>query len=136
MTAPDAPERTLAAARIVLDRKEAFGNASWHRSSALLARQALEAGIDRFWQAQSLEMRGVPRKRQLICLPWYLEDAAAARQVHETWAGLSNACHHHAYDLAPTAVELRAWFNDVAKALRLLDQSRAAEARPRREGAA
>lgn len=120
MTAASSPGQVLAAARIVLDRQEAFGGTSWHRSSALLARQALEAGIDRFWQARGLDLSRVPRKRQLICLPWYLDDRRAARQVHETWASLSQACHHHAYDLAPTAGELRGWFDDVAKALRLL----------------
>ena len=27
---------------------------------------------------------------------------------------LSNACHHHPYELAPTSGELTAWISDVA----------------------
>jgi len=34
-------------------------------------------------------------------------DAAAA------WTALSRACHHHAYELAPTAAELRTWHTTV-----------------------
>ncbi len=52
------------------------------------------------------------RATQFTCLPWYVEPTAA-RRAHQTWAALSCACHHHAYDLAPTAVELRAWLDDV-----------------------
>jgi hypothetical protein len=29
------------------------------------------------------------------------------------WSGLSGACHHHVYDLAPTREELQAWRETV-----------------------
>ena len=34
--------------------------------------------------------------------PWARrEKAALAGRAHHTWAALSEACHHHAYELAP-----------------------------------
>lgn len=36
-----------------------------------------------------------------------------ARQAAAAWHGLSRACHHHAYELAPTAAELRGWLEAV-----------------------
>jgi hypothetical protein len=52
-------------------------------------------------------------RSQLICLPTYL-NPDLAHQVAYTWAALSNACHYHPYELAPTSSELTAWINDVA----------------------
>jgi hypothetical protein len=115
------PERSMFLAKTVLNRAGTFTSTSWHRSAALLARQALEAAIDRFWRANGLApMVDAPRKRQLICLPWYLDDQTTAHHVHHTWAALSNACHHHAYDLAPTLDELRGWLTDVERAIHAL----------------
>lgn len=31
----------------------------------------------------------------------------------ELWSRLSSAAHHHAYELAPTADELRAWHGEA-----------------------
>ena len=36
-----------------------------------------------------------------------------AHQVAFTYAALSNACHYHPYELAPTAAELGGWIEDV-----------------------
>ena len=32
---------------------------------------------------------------------------------HVAWGGLSGACHHHVYDLAPTREELQGWRDTV-----------------------
>ena len=109
------PGELLAAARDLMERHDAATAGVWPRTSALLARQALEHAIGSRWltlpQTQCL---GQARMRsQLICLPAYL-DPALARQVSYTWAALSNACHYHPYELAPTAPELAGWINDVA----------------------
>jgi hypothetical protein len=45
-------------------------------------------------------------RAQLACLPDYLGDSGLAVEIVFTWSALSNACHHHAYELAPTAAEL------------------------------
>jgi len=34
------------------------------------------------------------------------------------WSALRRACHHHAYDLAPTAGELRGWITVVDELMR------------------
>jgi hypothetical protein len=38
----------------------------------------------------------------------------AADMARDAWFGLARAAHHHAYDLAPTAAELRRWHNLVS----------------------
>ena len=44
---------------------------------------------------------------QLLCLTSYLSNQDLAREAAAAWTGLSRACHHHPYELAPTANELR-----------------------------
>jgi hypothetical protein len=50
---------------------------------------------------------------QLACLEHYLRDAELVRGVRTAWAALSRACHHHPYELAPTAPELAHWLDAV-----------------------
>ena len=57
-------------------------------------------------------------RAQLICLRTYLGDADLAARAGHAWSALSRACHHHAYELAPTATELRAWFSVVDELIR------------------
>jgi hypothetical protein len=38
-----------------------------------------------------------------------MKDKKLAHSIAYTWAALSNACHHHVYQLAPSASELRMW---------------------------
>jgi hypothetical protein len=38
-----------------------------------------------------------------------------AGSVAFTWGALSNACHHHVYELAPTAQELSLWADTVER---------------------
>ena len=59
-------------------------------------------------------------KTQLLCLPTYLEPRLA-REISYVWAALSNACHHHPYDLAPTAAELSGWMSAVARLVNQVD---------------
>jgi hypothetical protein len=55
---------------------------------------------------------------QLIFLRTYLSDADLAARAGHAWSALSRACHHHAYELAPTAVELQSWFALVRELVR------------------
>ena len=48
--------------------------------------------------------------------PTYLTTDGLAGRVAYTWSGLSNACHHHVYELTPSATELAAWL-DIATEL-------------------
>jgi hypothetical protein len=50
---------------------------------------------------------------QLICLKSYLDDDELAARARHTWSALRRACHHHPYELAPTATELRDWLSVV-----------------------
>ena len=94
----------------------------WPRVSALLALQALEGGVARLWERRGLDLQGCTMRAQLICLRSYLDDADLATRTSHAWSALSQACHHHAYELAPTAAELHRWFT-VAKELIALSES-------------
>ena len=91
----------------------------WPRASALLALQALEASLRRLWERHTLEFHGCSMRTQLICLRSYLEDAPLAARAGHAWSALSRACHHHPYELAPTAGELQSWFSVVRDLVRV-----------------
>jgi hypothetical protein len=95
----------------------------WPRAAALLARQALETGLDEFWMTQAPGVEDVSARAQLLCLPTYM-DPRTARKADHAWEALSRACHHHPYELAPTAAELSAWIEDVDKVLEQVSASR------------
>ena len=85
---------------------------TWPRASAILGRQALEIALDQLWRVVAPGVEHANRRAQLLCLPEYV-DAALASRVRFAWYALSAACHHHAYDLPPTASELSGCLNDV-----------------------
>lgn len=87
----------------------------WPRASALLALQALEAGLLRLWENRALDLQGCSMRTQLICLRSYLEDPRLAARTGHAWSALNRACHHHPYELGPTAVELQSWFSVVGE---------------------
>jgi hypothetical protein len=92
-------------ARSILDGTVRLPGSIAPRAAAFLVRQALEetarslcreagAGIDR------ASMRSI-----LIVLRTLYGDSLAD-PMNVAWTGLCNACHHHAYELAPTAKEV------------------------------
>jgi hypothetical protein len=111
------PNETLAMAQQLLARSEPDTAGLWPRAAALLARQALEQGLDDYWRAKGLPLHDCGTRPQLICLAEYLGDASLAGRAHHTWAALSEVCHHHPYELAPGQDELRAWLRAVADLL-------------------
>ncbi len=107
------PFELLALADEVLrDHATAWGG-SWARAVALLTRQALEAALDQLWRSRRVDLSGVSARAQLLCLGPYLDDDTLAAQVAYAWGALSRACHHHPYELAPTADELARWVATV-----------------------
>jgi hypothetical protein len=84
----------------------------WPRTVALLARLALEQAIDELWRHREPGLADCSMRAQLLCLPSYV-DADTAGDAAATWSALSRAVHHHAYELAPSAVELRGWLESV-----------------------
>jgi len=107
------PADLLDAARTLLARTDATTVGLWPRAAAHLTRQALEELLDALWRQRAAGTEAVSRKAQLICLRHYLHPAELAGQVAHTWAALSNACHQHPYELAPTAAELGDWITTV-----------------------
>lgn len=78
----------------------------WPRTVALIVRAALELELDAFWSRVQPEVAAAPKRSQLLLLPAYA-DRAVAEQAADAWYSLSRGTHHHAYELAPTAHELR-----------------------------
>ena len=92
----------------------------WPRAAALLTRQALEEALDRMWAACHPGMVYTSRRTQMLCLDQVIEDEALAADVRAAWSSLSRACHHHHYELAPTAAELEGWIQQTEHLLAAL----------------
>lgn len=120
------PAELLAAARALLADKVGATAGGWPRMVALLTRQALEKALSQFWEAcpKTAGLSRSTRKSQFACLPFYL-DAGVARQAGYVWAALSDACHYHAYELAPTAGELSGWIDAVSGLTQLMTRTTA-----------
>jgi hypothetical protein len=104
------PSEAIRTAADLLSRADPVTAGLWPRAAALLALQALEDGLARLWERCTLDLRCCSVPTQLICLRSYLDDPRLAARAGHAWAALHRACHHHAYELAPTAGELEAWF--------------------------
>ena len=110
-----APDELLSAARHLLDTPDGRTVGVWARAVAYLSRQALESYLDEYWCKKAPGTERVSTRAQLICLPCFLGNGDLARQITYTWNGLSQACHHHSYELAPTATELRGWVSVIGE---------------------
>lgn len=101
-------------ARDLLERADPMTAGIWPRATSLLARQALEAALDDLWRLRAPGLEQCSARAQLLCLPAYLPgNEELAERVSYTWAGLSQACHHHPYELSPTSSELLGWISTV-----------------------
>ena len=109
----DEAEDILASARAVLAGTASVPPAQATRTAALLGRVALERVVTDDCSRIGLGSRPTMRAK-LICVR-VLVDAERGQLAAVAWAGLSNACHYHAYELAPTA-------NEVAHLLDLIDR--------------
>jgi hypothetical protein len=83
--------------------------------AAALARQTLEETIERLC-ADRFGPLGHPvtTRSRLIVLSTVL-DPEMMRALEIAWAGLSAACHHHAYELTPTTAEINHLIDIVAR---------------------
>jgi hypothetical protein len=109
------PADLLAEADRLLTTVVAGTRGRWPRACAWLTRLALEQALDEYWLRTLPEAVNCGVRPQLLMLPQYA-GASAAAQAAEAWYGLARATHHHAYDLAPTAAELRRW-HDLVRAV-------------------
>jgi hypothetical protein len=115
------PDRCLAAADQMLRGAGPLGATAlaggwWPKACACLIRLALEGGIDAFWQQVSPPVATCAsgRTKQLMLRRY---DRTMARRISFTWAALSSATHHHCYEMAPTAGELRRLHTEVTALL-------------------
>lgn len=106
--------RLVAAARAVLAEPGTLPGPAWPRAAALLTRQALETAVSDYWARRAPGMESCNATAQLVALRFYADDPTVAHEAQQTWCELSEACHHHGYDLAPTAGELANWLDTVA----------------------
>ena len=95
---------TLAAA--ILDGTAAVPRGRAPRAAAAPARQALEEAVDARCAvvAPGLDR---PSMRSRLILLRVLDDETIGQQAQVAWDGLSRACHHHAYELQPSALDVR-----------------------------
>jgi hypothetical protein len=93
----------------VLARADPETAGLWPRAGALLGRRALEGTLQALWNRRQLDLHGCPMRVQFICLRRYLKDKDLAARAGLAWSALHRACHHHPYELAPTADELGDW---------------------------
>ena len=114
MTAPDPgrPEALLDTAESLLAGALRMPAGLRARAAALLVRQALEQALDAFWTRRAPDVRRCRTRTQIQCLAAWLDPEPVAAAA-TAWNRLSEACHHHPYDLAPSPAELRAWIASV-----------------------
>ena len=76
------------------------------RLAAFLARQALEDLVDERCRALGADVPSANMRSKLVILR-SLDTAERADAAAMAWNRLSNVCHHHANELAPTVSEVR-----------------------------
>ena len=83
------------------------------RAAAFLAKQALEDTTRALCHRAGANIDRATMRSQLIVVRAFHGDQVAST-ANIACIGLSNACHHHAYELTPTVDEVRHWFSLVA----------------------
>lgn len=110
------PDAYLTAADRLLADVIAGARGTWPRACAWLIRLALETTLVTFWESACPPVaRCRSRRAQFLLLPRYC-DLEISRRATQAWATLSQAGHHHAYELGLTAAELR-WLRNETQAI-------------------
>jgi hypothetical protein len=106
------PQAYLELSRKVLVQRDPRLAGVWPRASAFLARQAVEAAITDALQRRAPGAERATSRARLLCLTEYVP-TDLARRASFIWGSLSRVCHHHPYELAPTASELEGWIAEA-----------------------
>lgn|GEM_PF-1027371 len=104
----------LALAWATLDRDIYVVDRRRSRAAALLGRRALEELIAVIPLGDDVDLGSANMRSKLICLRELSTEPAVTAAATVAWAGLSNACHHHAYELTPTVAEVRRLLDEVS----------------------
>lgn len=99
------PEQILDSAQAILDGKTMMPKTRAPRASAMLARQALEDAVRDLCDLAGADVGRATMRSRLIIIRVLL-GSGVADLAETAWAGLTRACHHHAYELAPNADEV------------------------------
>jgi hypothetical protein len=98
----------LVAARALLSN----GARSWPRGCAFLIRMELEEWVRSHSVMLDENLASASMRSQLMCLGQTVPEDQAVRAT-SCWHQLSEACHQHAYELAPTVGELSFLLDEV-----------------------
>jgi len=93
----------LSDATVILERGGPYGN----RAACWIARAALESAVDDILEAERLAAPAATMRSKLTILYVALEGSQTAGRAEYAWNRLSWACHHHAFQLSPSATEVR-----------------------------
>ncbi|MXZ70763.1 MAG: hypothetical protein F4Z04_04540 [Acidobacteria bacterium] len=105
------PDQLVSSAQALIRIPEGDGAGLWPRTAAVLGRQAIESALRQYWRLRQPGLEHCSSHAQLLCLVAYLNKKELARETADAWATLSRACHHHPYELSPTAEELSGWLS-------------------------
>ncbi|MFE3545547.1 hypothetical protein ACFXK0_21500 [Nocardia sp. NPDC059177] len=89
-----------------------------------MLRIALEQAIQDLWRAVSPQMGRVTVRAQLLVLPKYLGEEAAA-DARLLWSELSTTAHHNDFELAPAVQQLRRWQEAAHRVADAVDSAKA-----------
>jgi hypothetical protein len=120
MTPCSEPRRRLDAADRLLREQTIDG--VWPRACTWLLRLAIERALDAMWAGRCPAAANASRRAQFLALDRFVE-TEHARHVAMLWSTLSRAAHHHAYELAPGAIELRRWHSETAAVVDQLERA-------------
>jgi hypothetical protein len=104
-------------ARAVLDGRTPVPPGQQARLAAFLGRQALEDVVDSICEKEDRSLHHPVTMRSRLTVLEIVHGPEVARAAEVAWIGLSDACHHHAYELAPTAAEVSHLIDIVATLL-------------------
>jgi hypothetical protein len=110
----------LSDARAVLSGEWPGLRSAWQRTVVFLARQALEDTVSGTLRVRAPGAERVSARARLLCLATFVPDDLA-HDATFLWSVLSRACHHHAYELAPTWGELDDWLTQAERVCANLD---------------
>ena len=105
------PEALLDQAAAVLEDPTAHSN----RGACWIARAALESAVDELLEDRNCSATDASMRSKLTLLQATSDpDDDLAGRAEYAWSRLSQACHHHAFELSPTASEVRQLMGIVA----------------------
>ena len=117
-TAAAASHRYLTAADSMLRGRGTLGSSAaaggwWPKACACLIRLALETALDEYWHRTAPAVAAYGSGRTKLLLLRNRCDRALVREATYAWGTLSQATHHHCYEIAPTHAELRRLHDSV-----------------------